>query len=516
MTRLIVTTEVTILVFFVALSVLQVALMISAAIELGSMVRRQVPGGERQVLRSETAPAISVLAPAFNEEVMIIESVSALLSVDYPNLEVVVINDGSTDRTLDCLIEHYELHPIVSFNPTDVPSKPVTEVYGSPQTPRLIVIDKVQGGKADALNAGLGHAGGSLVCAVDADTILEPDALHKLASAFADKPSILAAGGSVRPLNGCTTHRGRVTSRRRPDTFLAGVQGVEYARAFLFGRLGWNRLGGNIIISGAFGLFDRDAMVTANGYTEDTVGEDMELVLRLRRSGIDNDGPNKVWFLPEPMAWTEVPESFRTLARQRNRWHRGLMDVLWQHKSMIGRPKYGAVGMLVLPYYFLELWAPVIEVVGLIVTIVGLATGIIDIETAGLFFVLAYGFGLALSAVSVGFEDRLDTGHASAQLGGKKYRWQILDQIGYRQLTVAWRIWGMWAWLRGSKEWGTQSRVGFSPASASDESDPTTTTATRIIGTAGGDRMTISHSVENYAIHALGADSVPSAAHLPS
>jgi len=461
MTRLIVTTEIVILAYFVILSTLQIALMGSAAIELAAMVRRRIPGGERQVLRSDTAPSISVLAPAFNEEVMIVESVAALLAVDYPNLEVVVINDGSGDCTLDLLIEEYELHTIASFNPTGVPSKPVKAVYGSPQTPRLIVIDKVQGGKADALNAGLGHAGGSLVCAVDADTILEPDALHKLASAFADKPSILAAGGSVRPLNGCQTQRGRVISRRRPDTFLPGVQGVEYARAFLFGRLGWNRLGGNIIISGAFGLFDRDAMVRANGYTEDTVGEDMELVLRLRRSGIDHGGPNKVWFLPEPMAWTEVPESFRTLARQRNRWQRGLMDVLWHHKSMIGRPRYGAVGTLVLPYYFLELWAPVVEVIGLVITIVGLATGIIDIATASLFFVLAYGFGLALSAVSIGFEDRLDTGHASAQLGGKKYRWQILDQIGYRQLTVAWRIWGMWAWLRGSKDWGAQKRVGY-------------------------------------------------------
>jgi len=447
--------------FFLVVGAFQLVLMITAGLELRHLRRHLVPGLDRWVLRSPTTPTISCLVPAYNEAASITETVWAMLALDYPRLQIVVINDGSSDDTMQLLIESFDLRPTLGIDPTPLTYKPVVELYRSETTPRLLVIDKTNGGKSDALNAGLGYAEGRLVCAVDADTILEPDALSKLSSAFHDNPNILAAGGSVRPINGCAVSQGRVIDRKLPTSFLGTVQAIEYSRAFLFGRLGWNRVGGNILISGAFGLFSRRAVVDAGGYMTSTVGEDLELILRLRRRAMDMNQSDHVWFGPEPMAWTEVPESVRTLARQRNRWHRGLVDVLWCHRGMFGRPRYGIVGTVVLPFYLLEAIAPIVELLGMVVGIVGLATGLMKPSLFSSFILAAYGFGFLLSSISGAYESRLDMGQTSETRLARRVLIQILEQFGYRQLTVVWRLWGIVSWLRGSKEWGEQTRKGL-------------------------------------------------------
>ena len=302
---------------------------------------------------------------------------------------------------------------------------------------------------------------------MDADTLIEADGLQRMIRPFLYATDVVATGGTIRVVNGSEVKFGRVVKTRVPTHALAGMQVVEYLRAFLFGRLGWNRLGGNIIISGAFGLFRRESVLGAGGYLHDTVGEDMELVLRLKRLSYERGGPGTIAFVPDPVAWTEVPESLKVLGRQRDRWHRGLADVLWRHRGMLLNPRYGVTGLVVFPYYaFVELLAPVIEAMGLISLALGLIFGIVDWNFAALFYLTAYGLGTALTAFTLILEDlsfhRYETFRDRALL----FLWALLENLGYRQMTVYWRLRGLWKFLRGRKDWGAMERKGFKPIAA--------------------------------------------------
>ncbi|HYT10627.1 MAG TPA: glycosyltransferase family 2 protein [Mycobacteriales bacterium] len=330
--------------YFLLSNGFQAVLMTAAATDIRHRARAGWSEQLTLLLSSPAAPTVSVLAPAHNEAATIAASVRALLALRYPRLQVVVINDGSTDGTLEALRHQFALVPVHPILRLSVPTAAVRGLYHSLTAPALLVVDKANGGKADALNAGVNAAAGELLCAIDADTLIEPDALLRVVRPFLGRGDVVASGGTIRVANDCVVRSGRVVTARAPRRLLPGVQAVEYLRAFLFGRLGWNRLGGNLIISGAFGLFRRDAVLTAGGYAADTVGEDMELVVRLRRRGIEAGGPAEVVFVPDPVAWTEVPESVRVLGRQRDRWQRGLADVLVRHRRLIGNPRYGALG----------------------------------------------------------------------------------------------------------------------------------------------------------------------------
>lgn len=454
--------EVGILLYFVAVNAFYFLLLASAALEMRRHLHASRGEDRRRVLSSDVAPRISVLAPAYNEAATIEESVRALLSLEYPDLEVVVLNDGSTDATLEVLKDRFELEPVRTVYRRRIPTEPVRQLYRSRSNPSLLVADKANGGKADSLNAGLDLASGELVCAIDADTLIEPDALLRMVRPFLQHEAVLAAGGTIRVVNGCTVSHGRVLRVRPPRSPLAGIQVVEYLRAFLFGRLGWNRLGGNLIISGAFGLFRREAVIRAGGYLHETVGEDMELVARLRRRSYEDGGPRRVDFIPDPVAWTEVPDRLRGLRRQRDRWHRGLADTLWRHRGLLLNPRYGALGMVVFPYYVLvELLAPVVELVGLAGLLAGLLVGAVDWRFAALFFLAAYGLGLLLNVFTLLLEElsfqRYDRQRHRLVLIG----YSLLESLGYRQLTVAWRIQGLVGFLRGRREWGAMERRGL-------------------------------------------------------
>jgi cellulose synthase/poly-beta-1,6-N-acetylglucosamine synthase-like glycosyltransferase len=453
-----------ILAYFLLVNGWYALLLASAGVEMRRHLLLARGRARWRLMGSRVAPRISMLAPAYNEAATIAESVRALLALYYPNLEVVVVNDGSTDATLRVLQDAFDLQPVHPIYPKRVAAQPIVGLYRSRLHPDLVVADKVNGGKADALNAGLNLAGGELVCAIDADTLIEADALQRMVRPFLERDDVVAAGGTIRIANGSVVEGGRVLRARAPRRLLPGCQSVEYLRAFLFGRLGWNRLGGNLIISGAFGLFRRAEMLAAGGYEHDTVGEDMELALRLRRLGYETGGPRDIAFVPDPVAWTEAPETLRVLGRQRDRWHRGLADVLWRHRRTLGNPRYGAMGTVVFPYFvFVELLAPVVEIVGLLGLAVGLLIGAVDLPFAALFFLTAYGLGavltvatLALEEVSFhryeGFRDRLWL-----------VLWALVENLGYRQLTVLWRLRGIWKYLRGSRSWGAMERRGFTP-----------------------------------------------------
>jgi len=360
------------------------------------------------------------------------------------------------------LIEKFDLVPVKTIYERKIETKPVRTLYRSSTYPGLVVVDKENGGKADALNVGLSFARGELVCAMDADTLIEQDGLQRMVRPFLYATDVVATGGTIRVVNGSQVKHGRVEKTAVPTNLLAGVQVVEYLRAFLFGRLGWNRLGGNIIISGAFGLFQREAVLNAGGYLHDTVGEDMELVVRLKRLSYEKGGPGKIAFVPDPVAWTEVPESRKVLGRQRDRWHRGLADVLWRHRRMLLNPRYGATGLVVYPYYaFVELLAPVVEAVGLLGLVFGLVFGVVDWTFAGLFYLTAYGLGTALTAFTLILEDLSFHRYNSFRDRALLFWWALLENMGYRQLTVWWRLRGLWKFMRGRKDWGAMERKGF-------------------------------------------------------
>jgi cellulose synthase/poly-beta-1,6-N-acetylglucosamine synthase-like glycosyltransferase len=459
--------QVVVLLYFLAVNGWYLVLLASALLEMRRHMLLIEDESRYLLLSSTLSPTISMLAPAFNEEATIEGSLRALLALQYPRLEVIVISDGSKDNTMQVLIDRFDLVPVKTIYERRISTKPVRNLYRSSTFPSLVVIDKENGGKADALNVGLSFARGELVCAMDADTLIEGDGLQRMVRPFLYETDVVATGGTIRVVNGSEVKFGRVVRTRVPNHALAGIQVVEYLRGFLFGRLGWNRLGGNIIISGAFGLFRREAVLRAGGYLHDTVGEDMELVLRLKRLSYEQSGPGKIAFVPDSVAWTEVPESERVLGRQRDRWHRGLADVLWRHRRMFLNPRYGVTGLVVFPYYaFVELLSPVIEAAGLVTLVLGLAFGLIDWSFAVLFYLTAYGLGTALTAFTLILEDVSFHRYRTFRDRTLLFWWALLENLGYRQLTVFWRLRGLWKFLRGRKEWGTMERKGFNPLAA--------------------------------------------------
>lgn len=454
--------EAAVLAYFVLINGCYTGLLVAAVFEMRRTRNEAIGINDHIVVGSRLAPTISILAPAYNEEATITPSVQSLLTLDYPNLEVVVIADGCKDSTIDVLKQEFSLVEVHRAYAPRVPTKGVVALYRSVRHANLVVVDKLNGGKADALNVGLNLASGELVCAIDADTLIERGALVRLARPMIIDPQVVATGGTIRPVNAVPTKNGQVLDVTVPRTMLAGVQVVEYLRAFLLGRLGLNRLGGNLIISGAFGLFRREPMIAAGGWLHDTVGEDMELVVRLRRLGYEQRGPSAVVFVPDPTAWTEVPESWGVLGRQRDRWHRGLTDTLWRHRRLIGNPRYGAMGLVVFPYFVLvELLAPVVEALGLIVLAGSLAVGLIDTTFAVLFFALAIGIGLILSVATLLLDQAAFMRFRRPRDLAWLVWWSVAENLGYRQMTVYWRLRGLWKYMRGRSDWGAMTRKGF-------------------------------------------------------
>jgi cellulose synthase/poly-beta-1,6-N-acetylglucosamine synthase-like glycosyltransferase len=455
------------LLYFVLMNLYQTAMLTGAYVEMRR--HRRTIWNERltRLLASRATPSVSVVAPAYNEATTVAASVRALLTISYPGLEIVVVNDGSRDATLDVLRSEFDLAPVRASCPGTLPSAPVRGLYRSRRHRGLVVVDKENGGKADALNAGIDVATGDLIAAIDADTLIEPDAFLRIVRPFITDERTVAAGATIRVVNGSRVRDGRVVEVRAPRKLLPGIQTIEYLRAFLFGRLGWNLLGGNLIVSGAFGMFRRDSVLAVGGYCRDTVGEDMDLVIRLRRHGIETGGPSAVTFVPDPIAWTEVPESSRVLGRQRERWQRGLTDVLRRHRGLMLNPRYGRVGLVGMPYHALfELFGPVLEVVGLVGLAVAFALGVVDVPYAVAFFVLAYGWGVLLSTTSLVLHQWSSGDPFPLRDVPHLIGYALAENLGYRQLTIVWRLRGTWRYLRGRTDWGHMVRVGFEAPAA--------------------------------------------------
>jgi len=415
---------------------------------------------------SRQAPSISILAPAYNEGANIIENVRSLLSINYTNLEVIIINDGSKDDSLSKLIEVYDLYKADFFINGQIETKEVRGVYRSRKVVyrKLIVVDKQNGGKADALNVGINVSSNDYIVCIDVDCILEQDAILKLAKPFLEntKERVIATGGVIRIANSCIVENGRLLKVKLPGQFLPRVQTLEYIRAFLLGRMAWSRLNGLLLISGAFGAFDKEIVIKCGGYNHKTVGEDMELVVRMRRYMQEKGIAHKVSFIPDPLCWTEAPSTFKILGRQRNRWTRGTIETLQIHKVMFFNPKYGLLGMISYPYwFFFEFLAPLVEFFGFITFIVLASFGLIQWSFFLGLLLFIFSFGFLYSVFAILMEVLTYNQYKTNRNLLLLILTAFLEPLIFHPFVVWSAIKGNIDLLRKKNSWGEMTRKGF-------------------------------------------------------
>lgn len=446
-----------ILIYFFVISFIYIALILVSSKELKNFVR--IIKNEVTIISNYTKP-ISIVVPAYNEEETIIDNITSLLDLNYPEFEVIVINDGSNDNTLAKIIDYFKLRKIDLEINMQVNCKEIRGVYGSFEIPNLVVVDKLNGGKADALNAGINLSRYPLFCGIDADCIIEKNALLSIVKPFLKNEQTIAVGGIVRIANGSTIIDGKLIEAKLPREAMVIFQIVEYFRAFLTSRIGWEKINALLIISGAFGLFKKTAVVAVRGYST-TIGEDMELTLKMHEYYRKNKLKYKIDFTSEAVCWTQAPNTMKGLKSQRIRWHRGLVDSLMRHKHMMFNPRYGTVGVISMPYFVLvEMLGPVIEMIGYIMLLVAILLGILS-KFFIFVFLMAYSYGILFSLSAILFEVLSYKRISSIKEITKLVVYSFFEQIAYRQITVWWRFSSFFNFKKGSKQWGTIKRSSF-------------------------------------------------------
>lgn len=434
-------------------------------LEIRDYKRKNNFQAEFALLQSSSLPTISILAPAYNEEANVVENVRSLLTLNYPSYEIVIINDGSKDETLQRLIDTFKLELEEFLYHPFIPSKEVRGIYKSKNESfkNLTIIDKVNGGKADALNTGINVCDNDIICCIDVDCILESDALLKLVKPFLNNSKkVIASGGIIRVANSCTIEDGRILEVKLPDTFLARAQIIEYFRAFLMGRMAWSRLDGLLLISGAFGMFDKETVIAVGGYNHETVGEDMELLVRMRKKMREDKVLYTVGFVPNPLCWTEVPQKWGVLHRQRNRWTRGTAETLMLHKKMLFNPKYGVLGLLSTPYWFFFEWlAPIIEFLGLVYLILITIFTTPNYWVYLIFFGVVYTFAILFSITALFFEEFSFQQYKRPKYIIKLLGTILLEPLIYHPFVMWASVKGNWDLIHGKKTWGAMARTGL-------------------------------------------------------
>ncbi|MEQ9306643.1 MAG: glycosyltransferase [Marinoscillum sp.] len=456
-------------IFLYTLSIMSayVFLAVNSVLIIREYLRKSKTVYYDDILRSPLAPKISILAPAYNEGISIVENIRSLLSLHYNNYEIIIINDGSKDDSIQKMVEAYHLVPAQETVCSNLSHQPIKEIYRStdPAFKKLVVLDKENGGKSDALNAGINISNSPLIACVDVDCVIEDDALLRMVKPFLETidEKMIATGGVVRIANDCDIQHGRILKVRLPKKALPLFQTLEYIRAFLLGRMAWSRLNGLLIISGAFGLFDREVVIEAGGYDVKTVGEDMELVVRMRKLMHKKKIKYRVAYIPDPLCWTEAPESRTVLMKQRNRWTRGTIETLRAHKDLFFNPRYGVLGMLSYPFWFFYEWlAPIIEFVGLIYFGILVYLGWINWDHFWLLLILVYSFSVMYSWMAILMEETTFREYNKTRYLIKLLVIAMLEPIFYHPITVWAAIVGNYdKFILRKKTWGTQQRVGF-------------------------------------------------------
>lgn len=436
--------------------------LIAASISLKKYVKSLHYADYTRFINSDNMVPISVLVPAYNESASIIDSVKNLLSLDFPKYEVIVINDGSKDNTLELLMLEFDLIKIAQPFRRVLKSGNIQAIYRSPLYENLVVIDKENGGKADALNAGINVANYPVFVSIDADSILEKDSLIKIIYSFISDPTCVAVGGIVRISSGCKIVDGQLKEVGLSRNPLVCLQTTEYLRAFLTGRIGFDALGMLLIISGAFGAFSKNAVVDAGGYSKNCIGEDMELVVKLHKTMLEKKKPYSVHFIADPICWTQPPETYKDLKKQRKRWHIGLIDTLRRHKDMVLDMGYGRIGMICLPYYWIfELWGPVFETFGYLFVPLSWALGIVNLRFLITFFLVAVLYGVVLSIGALLLEENTFRKYPDVKQILTLLFYCIIDNFGYRQLNTVFKVLAAMSYRKNKSKWGEIKRTGF-------------------------------------------------------
>lgn len=442
--------------------VMQAYLLFLAAISAATLRRNHHLhryGRVDEMLSTKTAPPVSILIPAYNEEAGIVDAVRSMSIVRYPRFEMVVINDGSTDGTLDALIEGFELARVhIPYRP-DLRTRDIRAIYRGRGAVDITVIDKENGGVADAMNAGLNAARYPYVLRTDADVVLDPDCLiHSMQRVVEDRERTVAVGGNVRPINGCFLRLGHLVKASVPKALIVRMQLLEYLRTFLAGRPGWSGMNALPLISGAFGIWKRSAVIEVGGFTPGHMGEDLDLTMRLHRHHLERKIPYRIVYEPSAVIWTEVPTSTRVLARQRIRWHQGLMTAVRDFMPMTFNPRYRQVGMVTWPGIVLfEFVAPVVEAAGWLVIPVAWLLGLLNAGTLSWLVLLAFGMGLLNSMIALLLDESYGYFNSPSDTS-RLIVMAIVENLGMRQITVVWRIRAMLGADRG--RWGDMERRG--------------------------------------------------------
>lgn len=449
--------EWTVLLYFLIVHLVYIGLnLIAFVVVTRSTLRRY---GELVPADPAFMPPVSIVVPAYNEEPVIVASVRSLLQLTYPNVEIVVVNDGSTDATLSAIKDAYDLEEYSEPYRDRIPTAPVRAFYRSRRHPNLRVVDKENGGRADTNNAGINVARYPLFCTIDADSILQRDSIERVVRPFLVDPRVIASGGTIRIVNGCHVREGFIESLDLPRQPLVVFQVMEYLRAFLFGRVGWAAFNGLLVLSGAFGVFHKETVVAAGGYRTDTIGEDMEMVTRLHKVMRRRKRPYRIAYVPDPVCFTEAPDNLRALAGQRIRWQRGLGESMRANAGLSFR---GAVGWVSYPFHVLfELFGSLIEVGGYVLTTVAFATGAISLTAFVAFLFVSFGLGLVFSSSALVLEELSFNAYPKSRHTLTLLAAAIAENFGYRQLNAWWRLVGLIRFLRGSGQtWGTIERRG--------------------------------------------------------
>ena len=421
----------------------------------------------RSILSSPYQPSISVIAPAYNEEVTIVDNIRSLLSLHYSNFKIIIVNDGSKDNTLQRAIDSYDLHKTDETCISTIATKKIRGIYRSRKKAfrKLVVVDKFNGGKADAINVGINVSDTEYFACIDVDCIIEQDGFLRLVEPIMKSGSkkIGAVGGIVWLTNDAEIKSGKVIKLKTPDTYIARIQVIEYFRAFLLGRPAWASVNGMMLISGAFGIFDRETVLKVGGYNHNTVGEDMELVMRMHAYYRENNIDYKIEYLPDPLCWTEAPSDYNILGRQRNRWTRGTIECLNYHKKMCGNKKYGFLGLVSYPYWALAEWlAPFIEAGGILFFILMIALGYANWSFFFALLLFVYSLAITISIFSIFIQDIAYHKYESVSDILKLVKTVLLEPILYHPRTVKWSIKGNYDKFFGKNNgWGEMTRKGF-------------------------------------------------------
>lgn len=420
----------------------------------------------KNILNSEEAPSVSLIAPAYNEGMTIVENIRSLLSIHYVNFEVIIVNDGSKDDTLMKCIDAYDLERVSFFYNPRLATKRVRGIYKSrnPAMKHLVVVDKENGGKADALNTGINVSKNDYIVCIDVDCVLEQDAILKLMKPFVDQTDkmVIATGGVIRIANSCKIENGKLVEVHVPKKWLPRVQVLEYIRAFLLGRLAWSMMDGLLLISGALGVFHKELVIEAGGYNHNTVGEDMELIVRMRKMMQKSRRPYTVAFIPDPLCWTESPENLNILYRQRNRWTRGTIETLLMHKDLAFNPRYKVVGLVSYPYWLLFEWfAPLLETAGLIFTFIAVMFGIVNWSFFALMIGMVYVFSVFFSLLALFVEEITYHQYKSQADILRLLLIGLVEPLIFHPIVTYSAVRGNIDFLKGTSNWGEMTRTGF-------------------------------------------------------